>query len=142
MFTPLHIIVEIVYILKTITIIKNHSDLINSKILILFYVLAHLIFIQGILYLLGGVLICFPKELYVFISRFLCGLQYSVVLLVIYRIHTLLRYMKNVGSKKNYLGIALISLIVVYCILCNGVNLIASTYDLSFYFLLNYDALL
>ena len=83
----IYIISEIFYIWKFITVIKNDPRVINGISLCLLYGIIHVIYIFGMFYYLGGVVLCYGKYLYVIFGECLSCLERALIYLLMLRIN-------------------------------------------------------
>eukprot|EP00826_Nyctotherus_ovalis_P023273 TRINITY_DN1789_c0_g1_i1.p1 TRINITY_DN1789_c0_g1~~TRINITY_DN1789_c0_g1_i1.p1 ORF type:complete len:272 (+),score=59.18 TRINITY_DN1789_c0_g1_i1:44-859(+) len=90
--------VEVFYIIRFIWLMKSQKQIIASGVLLLFYTLFHILLIRGVLYSLGGVIICYSKLAYDIIAEYFCSLSRGIVILAIFRISSYIHYLTEMDS--------------------------------------------
>jgi len=108
----IYIMFEIFYIVKFVRICRKKPSIKYDLGLVLFYVCIHLVCIRGIMYFLGGVLICYNEYFYDLLSTLYYGFKQAVILLFTYRITLLLQYY-NVFPRNTVLKNCCIALFII-----------------------------
>ena len=80
-----YIVGEIYLILKTVEILKNQSQTKKDITKFCFFICIHILLIRTSLYLLGGVIFCYPEEVYSVIDEYCYKFKRSAIILITYK---------------------------------------------------------
>lgn len=108
-----YILFEAYYTFTLIQICKKEASIKYDPGLVLFYLCIHLVIIRGIIYFLGGVVICYNEYFYDILNTIYFGFKQAVILLFSYRITLLLQYY-NVLPKNKILRNSFILLFIIH----------------------------
>ena len=84
---------EVILILQTIAIFRKQKSAKQSPTIIIFFICIHVVFIRTIFYTLGGVVICYTEDEYLFLTTYLYIIKRFAFFVIVYRIAATYRYL-------------------------------------------------
>lgn len=108
--TGVYAILEVYCIVETIRTCRTQKDVTKNYVLIAAHSCIHALFIRNLLYLPGGVLICYPAHIYSIMSTYFYILKHLILLTMLYQIVSILLDSYTIPARKRYFKYMIIAI--------------------------------
>jgi len=123
--TAIYIGLETYCIVETIKICKTQKNIRKNYVLLAAHGCIHMLFIRDIIFMPGGVLICYGKFFYAIVSSHLYIIKHVIILIMLYQILCILLDSYTIPARKRYFKTVIIIMIIVDIILHTVVFIIS-----------------
>jgi hypothetical protein len=111
--TGVYLVLEIYCILESIKICKTQKNIRKNYVLIVAHTCIHILFIRDVIFMPGGVLICYSKWIYPLISTLLYIIKHVIILVMLFQILCILLDSYTIPARKRYLKKVIIAMIAI-----------------------------